>query len=197
MVIPSINTTINGNPVVCDVISNDFNNRTIYLIGEINGESAAMIVAQLRALDKKSKQPITMIINSPGGEVNSGFMIIDTMEACRSDIITVVSGMAASMAAIIAACGKHGMRYITPNSQIMIHQPIGGAYGQATMIDLLRNNIMKCMENIARILSNKTGQSIKKIKKDISNDYYMNADESVKYGIADIIGFHGMNEGGA
>lgn len=195
MKIPTTNFSINGNMVFTDVITNDFNNRTVYLIGEINSDMAVILVSQLRTLDNKSSQPITMIINSPGGEVNAGFMIIDAMNACRSEIITVVAGIAASMAAIISSCGKLGERYVTTNSQIMIHQPISGGYGQASQINILRNNLMKCMERIIVILSQTTGQSTRKIKKDITNDYFMDSHEAVSYGIADKVGFYGMKKG--
>ena len=170
-----------------DIFSRLLKNRIILLSGEINDSLASSIVAQLLYLDSISNDDISLYINSPGGSVSAGFAIYDTMNFIKSDVSTICVGMAASMGAFLLSSGKKGKRLALPNSEIMIHQPLGGAEGQATEIKIVAEHILKTKDRLNRILSKNTGKSIKIVEKDTDRDYYLSADEAKEYGIVDNI----------
>jgi len=186
MIIPNVTSQTKQGRVVTDLLSNDFEqNRRIYLNGEIDESQALYIIAQLDFLDRINNNEIFLYINSLGGCVTSGFAIKDAMDRSQSDIVTVCTGMAASMGAFLVACGTKGKRYITPHANMMIHQPLGGARGQASDIILTAKRIEKIKHLINKTLADKTGKKYKTIKKDSDRDFYMNAKEAIKYGLAD------------
>ncbi len=149
---------------------------------------ANLIVAQLLFLEAEDpKKDIFLYINSPGGSVTAGLSIIDTMHHIKPDIATVCVGMAASMGSMILSQGAKGKRYILPNAEVMIHQPSGGAYGQATDIDITAKHILKTRDRLNKMLAKATGQKITKIEQDVDRDFFMDAEEAMKYGIVDKI----------
>ena len=160
---------------------------TIFITGEINDNTSNIVISELLYLDSLSNEDISIYINSPGGSVTAGLAIYDTMNYIKSDVKTIVVGMAASMAAFLLACGKKGKRYALTNSEVMIHQPLGGVSGQATDIKIAAERILKMKDKLNKILSEKTGQSLRKITKDTDRDNYMNAIEAKKYGLIDEI----------
>lgn len=163
--------------------------RTIFLYGEVNMAMAYDVGCRLKYLDyMSSSEPITIEINSPGGEVTSGLAIIDTMNYVESPIKTVVCGMAASMAAVIAASGTKGMRYALPHSKIMIHQPLGGfGVSQASDIEIYAKNILQTRRELNEMLAELSGKSVRTIERDTDRDYYMTAAEAKEYGLIDEI----------
>lgn len=164
-------------------------NRVVYIYGEITSLMAYEVCGRLKYLDYlDSEKDIILEINSPGGEVYSGLAIIDTINCIKAHVKVVVSGMAASMAALITACCSKGKRYALPHSMIMIHQPLGGTgLAQASDIAIYANNISKTKRMLNELLAKATGQSVKTIAKDTDRDYYLNAEEAIKYGIIDKI----------
>lgn len=170
-----------------DIYSRLLKDRIIILNGEINDDSSNIVVAQLLYLDSLNNEDISIYINSPGGSITSGMAIYDTMNFVKSDVSTICIGMSASMAAFILACGAKGKRYILPNSEVMIHQPLGGTQGQATDIKIATDRIIKLKHRINSILAKQTGQSLKKITSDTERDYFMNSSEALKYGLVDKI----------
>ncbi|CAM3091243.1 ATP-dependent Clp endopeptidase proteolytic subunit ClpP [Streptobacillus ratti] len=169
-----------------DIYSRLLKDRIIFLSGEINTEMANAIIAQLLFLNAQDKEKdITMYINSPGGMVTAGFGIYDTMNHISCDVVTVCIGMAASMGAFLLSSGTKGKRFALPNSEVMIHQPLGGARGQATDIQIVAENILKTKHKLAEILSKNTGQSFEKIIADTERDNYLSAEEAVAYGLVD------------
>jgi ATP-dependent Clp protease protease subunit len=170
-----------------DIYSHLLNNRIIFLTGEINDYVSNLVVSELLYLDSISNDEISLYINSQGGSVTSGMAIYDTMQFIKSDVRTICVGMAASMAAIILAAGKKGKRNALLNSEIMIHQPLGGAQGQATEIKILADHILRTKNKLNDILSKLTKQPIEKIRKDTERDYYLSSNEAKKYGIIDSI----------
>lgn len=171
-----------------DIFSSSFEEeRKIYLDTEINARTASEIIAQLEYLDKKSSDDIWMYINSPGGSVSAGLAIVDAMNRCRSDIATVCTGCAASMASVISSCGTRGKRYVTPYAEIMIHQPLGGISGQASDIERAASHITNTKAVLMNLLSENTGQTRERVTADCDRDSYMTSEEAVKYGIADKI----------
>ena len=161
--------------------------RMIFIYGEINEQTAFDVTTKIKYLDYlDSDKEITIEINSYGGDVLSGLAIIDTMKCVAAPIKIIVSGLAASMAALIASAGTKGLRYALPHSSIMIHQPLGGVrWAQATDIQIYANNITKTKQMINELLASNTNQSIQRIEKDMERDYYMTAKEAVEYGIID------------
>jgi len=154
----------------------------------IDDISANSIIAQLLFLDSQSsKEDIKIYINSPGGQVTSALAIYDTMQYVKSDVSTICVGMAASAAALLLAAGKKGKRNILPNGEVMIHQVMGGAQGQATDIDIHAKHIIKIKQSLNEILAKHTGQSLKKVERDAERDYFMSAEEAKKYGVVDKI----------
>lgn len=161
--------------------------RKVFLWGQVDDDSAKHVVDRLLYLDMLSQDEIQLVINSPGGYVTSGFSIYDTITALKSPVSTVCSGLAASMGSILLSVGTKGRRFVQPHARVMIHQPSGGARGQASNIEIQAREILKTREIGARILSENCGQSFEKIMKDFNRDYWMDAEESVEYGIVDAI----------
>jgi ATP-dependent Clp protease protease subunit len=162
------------------------NERKVFLWGQVDDKSAKHVIERLMYLELESPNTeIQLIINSPGGYVTSGFAIYDTMLSISSPISTVCSGLAASMGSILLSAGAKGRRYILPHAKVMIHQPSGGAGGQASDIEIQMEEIIKTKQIGAEILAENCGQTIEKIMKDFNRDYWMNAEESINYGIID------------
>lgn len=169
-----------------DIYSRLLKERIIFLSGEINNEMADLIVAQLLFLEAEDPdKDIQIYINSPGGSVSAGFAIYDTMQYIKPDVSTICVGLAASMGAFLLASGTKGKRYALPNADIMIHQPLGGTQGQAEDIRIQAEKILEIRKRINKILSEKTGQDIEIINRDTDRDYYLNAEDAVKYGLID------------
>lgn len=171
-----------------DLFSRLLDERIIMLGEGIEDGMASIIVSQLLYLQSEdSEKDITMYINSPGGSVTSMWSIIDTMNLIKPNVSTVCIGMAASAASLILANGAKGKRLILPHAEVMIHQPLGGAEGQASDISIRANHILKTKDLLHKFMSEKTGQTVEKLEKDMDRDFYMDAEESVKYGIVDKI----------
>ena len=171
-----------------DIYSRLLEDRIIFLTGEINDAVANTVVAQLIYLEgKDAGKDISLYINSPGGSITAGMAIYDTMQYIKCDVSTVCIGMAASMGAFLLSSGAKGKRYSLPNSKIMIHQPLGGAQGQASDIAIVAEEILKTKKKLNTILAENTGQSLDKVEIDTDRDYYMTADEALSYGIVDRI----------
>ena len=170
-----------------DIFSRLLKDRIIFLSGEINDTLANSIVAQLLYLDSLNNNDIYLYINSPGGDITSGMAIYDTINYIKSDVSTICIGLAASMGAFILLSGTSGKRIALQNSEIMIHQPLGGASGQATEIKIAAQRILKLKDKLNKILSYNTGKDIKKIEDDTERDNFMEASDALKYGIIDKI----------
>ncbi|MBR6788905.1 MAG: ATP-dependent Clp endopeptidase proteolytic subunit ClpP [Clostridia bacterium] len=171
-----------------DLYSRMLEDRIVFLNGEVNDVSANIVIAQLIYLEAKDPdKDISLYINSPGGSVSAGMGIYDTMNFIKPDVSTICVGMAASMGAFLLSAGAKGKRISLPNSEIMIHQPLGGAQGQATDIMIQAEHIMKIKQKMNRILSENCGQPLEKIEKDVERDYYMSAQEALEYGLVDKI----------
>ena len=170
-----------------DIFSRLLKERIIFLSGEINDSMANSVIAELLYLDSINHNDISLYINSPGGVITSGMAIYDTMNFVKSDISTICVGMAASMAAFLLSSGAVGKRYILPNADVMIHQPLGGAEGQATDIKIASDRIINLRSKLNRILAKNTGKSVSKITKDTERDNYLDADAALQYGIVDKI----------
>ena len=169
-----------------DIYSRLLEDRIIFLTGEINDQMANAIVAQLIYLEGKNPdKDIYMYINSPGGSVTAGLAIYDTMQYIKCDVSTFCIGMAASMAAVILSSGAKGKRICLPHSEVMIHQPLGGAQGQATDIEIQSRHIQKTREMLNKILSDNTGKSMEVINKDTERDNFLDAKQALKYGLVD------------
>lgn len=171
-----------------DIYSRLLEDRIVFVSDEINATTANVIIAQLIFLEGKDPdKDIMMYINSPGGSVVAGMAIFDTMNYIKCDVSTICVGMAASMAAVLLASGAKGKRFALPNSEVMIHQPLGGTQGQASDIAIHAEHILKTKRKLNKILSDKTGQPLDRIEKDTDRDNFMSASEAVKYGIVDKI----------
>lgn len=170
-----------------DIYSRLLKDRIIILNGEITDNTANVIVAQLLYLDSLNHDDISLYINSPGGSITAGMAIYDTMNFIKSDVSTICVGMSASMAAFILATGKKGKRFILPNAEVMIHQPLGGVQGQATEIKIAAERILKLKKKLNTILSEVTDRDIDTINNDTERDYFMDSDEALNYGIIDKI----------
>ncbi len=171
-----------------DIYSRLLKERIIFLGGGVDDDTANLIIAQLLFLESEDpKKDIFLYVNSPGGSVSAGLAILDTMNHVKPDVATVCVGMAASAAAVILSAGAKGKRFALPNSEVMIHQPWGGASGQATDIEITAKHILATRERLNKILAKNTGQTIEKIEKDVERDYFMTADEAKKYGIVDSV----------
>lgn len=171
-----------------DIYSRLLKDRIVMLSGEINDAVAASIVAQLLFLEAEDPdKDIYLYINSPGGVITSGFSIYDTMEYIKPDIVTICIGQAASMGAFLLSCGQKGKRYALPNARIMIHQPLGGARGQATDIQIQAEEILRLKNVLNGILSKNTGQKLNKIVKDTERDFFMSSAEAKEYGLIDTV----------
>lgn len=171
-----------------DIFSRLLKERIIFLGGPIEDHTANLVIAQLLFLASEDpKKDIMLYVNSPGGSVTAGLAILDTMNYVKPDVATVCVGIAASAAAVILAAGQKGKRFALPNAEVMIHQPWGGAQGQATDIEITAKHIIATRERLNKILSKTTGQPLEKIEKDVDRDYFMMAEEAKKYGIIDDI----------
>jgi ATP-dependent Clp protease protease subunit len=169
-----------------DIYSRLLKENIIFLGGPIDDETANIIIAQLLFLQfENPKKDIQLYINSPGGSVTSALAILDTMNHVKNDVSTVCVGMAASAAALLLSSGKKGKRFSLPNAEIMIHQPMGGAQGQATDIEITAKQIVKLKAKLNKIMAENTGKPVGQIEKDADRDYYMSAEEAKKYGIVD------------
>lgn len=187
MLIPTVIEKSNQGERAYDIFSRILKNRIILLSGKIDDNTANIVIAELLYLDSINNDDISLYINSPGGSVSAGMAIFDTMNYIKSDVSTICIGMAASMAAFLLACGKSGKRYCLPNSEVMIHQPLGGVQGQATEIKIVAERIIKLKNKLNQILSEKTNKKLSEIEKDTDRDYYMNSQEALEYGIIDKI----------
>ena len=170
-----------------DIFSRLLKNRIIILSGEITDDSANVVVAQLLYLDSLNHEDISIYINSPGGSITAGMAIYDTMNFVKSDVSTICIGMAASMGAFLLSCGKKGKRFILPNAEVMIHQPLGGAQGQATEIKIAADRILKLKAKLNLILAQNTKQALETIENDTERDHFLDAKEALAYGIVDEI----------
>lgn len=170
-----------------DIFSRLLKDRIVFISGEIDDNLANRVIAELLYLDSTGNEDINIYINSPGGSVSAGMAIYDTMNFVKSDVSTTCLGIAASMAAFLLSSGNKGKRYILPNADIMIHQPLGGAQGQATDIKIASDRIIDLRKRLNRILSKNTSQSLKKIEKDTERDNYLSAKEALEYGLVDKI----------
>jgi ATP-dependent Clp protease protease subunit len=171
-----------------DIYSRLLSDRIIMLSDEVNDGTASLVVAQLLFLEGQDpEKDISLYINSPGGVITAGMAIYDTMNYVKCDVSTICIGMAASMGAFLLACGTKGKRIALPNSEIMIHQPSGGAQGQATDIKIMAERILKTRQKLNEILAGVTGQNLETIERDTERDYFMSAGEAVKYGLIDKI----------
>lgn len=169
-----------------DIYSRLLKDRIIFLGGPIESEMANLIIAQLLFLESEDpKKDISLYINSPGGSVTAGLAILDTMNHVKPNVSTVCVGIAASAAAVILAAGEKGKRFALPNAEVMIHQPWGGAEGQASDIEITAKHILATRDRLNKILAKNTGQPLEKIEKDVDRDYFMMADEAKKYGLVD------------
>jgi len=171
-----------------DIYSRLLKERIVFLSGPIEDHTANLVIAQLLFLASEDpKKDIQLYINSPGGSVTAGLAILDTMNFVKPDVATVCVGIAASAAAVILAAGTKGKRYALPNAEVMIHQPWGGAQGQASDIEITAKHIIATRERLNKILAKATGQSLEKIEKDVDRDYFMMAEDAKKYGLVDEI----------
>lgn len=186
MLIPTVIEKTTYGERAYDIYSRLLKDNIIFLGGGIDDHTANIIIAQLLFLQSEDpKKDISLYINSPGGSVTATLAIIDTMNHIKNDVSTVCVGIAASGGAMVLSAGKQGKRFALPNSEVMIHQPLGGAEGQATDIEISARHILKTRENLNKMLAKNTGQPLSKIEKDVERDFFMSADEAKKYGIVD------------
>ena len=169
-----------------DIYSRLLRERLIFLVGPVNDQTANLVVAQMLFLESENPdKDISLYINSPGGSVSAGLSIFDTMQFIKPDVSTLCMGIAASMGSFLLMAGAKGKRYALPNSRVMIHQPSGGAQGQATDIEIHAREILKTREQLNRIYAERTGQTIEKIRNDMERDFFMDPEESQAYGLVD------------
>ena len=187
MKIPFIVDTDSKKETVYDIYSKLLKERIIFIEGEINDETANLVVSELLYLDSISNDDINIYINSPGGSITAGMAIYDTMNYIKSDTVTIGIGLCASMAAFLLSSGTKGKRCSLSNTEIMIHEPLGGVNGQATEIKIVAERNLKIKKKLNKILSKNTKKPLSKIEKDVERDYYMDSDEALKYGIIDKI----------
>ena len=169
-----------------DIYSRLLKERVVFLVGEVNDQTANLVIAQLLFLESENPdKEISLYINSPGGSVSAGLAIFDTMQFIKPNVSTLCMGMAASMGAFLLCAGEKGKRYALPNSRVMIHQPLGGARGQASDIEIQAREILYLRERLIKILSDRTGQTIETIAKDTDRDNFMSAEQAQEYGLID------------
>lgn len=185
--IPSVLEKSSSGERVYDIYSRLLKDRIILISDEINDNNANVVIAELLYLDSLNHNDISIYINSPGGSVTAGMGIYDTMNFIKSNVSTICVGMAASMAAFLLSSGTKGKRYALPNSEVMIHQPLGGAQGQATEIKIAAERILKLRDKLNKYLSNNTGKDLKTVEKDTDRDNFMSAEEALEYGLIDKI----------
>lgn len=188
MYVPTVKRITKVGPEGMDLLTYSFiEYRDIFITEAITDELATSIIVQLKYLDKSGNGDIHIYINSPGGSVTAGMAILDAMKRCKNNIVTICTGMAASMAAILLASGTKGKRMATPFSEVMIHQPLGGAQGQASDIELVAKHIAQTKQRINMILSESAGRPVDEIARDCDRDYYLSAEDAVEYGLVDSI----------
>ena len=170
-----------------DIFSRLLKERIIFISGEINDNLANTVIAELLYLDSINHEDISIYINSPGGVITAGMAIYDTMQFIKSDVVTICMGMAASMAAFLLSSGTRGKRFILPHADVMIHQPLGGAEGQATDIKIACDRILNLRNRLNNILVDNTGKALSQIEEDTERDNYLNAEEALEYGLVDKI----------
>lgn len=188
MLVPTVIEQNSRGERAYDIYSRLLKDRIIMLSGEVNDQMANSLIAQLLFLDAQdSDKDISIYINSPGGSVTSGLAIVDTMNFIKSDIQTIAMGMAASMASVILSAGTKGKRFALPNSTVLIHQPLGGAQGQQTEIEIAAREILKTREKLNKMLAENSGQTFETLQKDTERDNYMTAQEAKDYGLIDEI----------
>ena len=185
--VPTVIEKSNNSERVYDIYSRLLKDRIIILSGEIDDSSSNIVVAELLYLDSVNQNDISIYINSPGGSVTAGMAIYDTMNFIKSDVSTICVGMAASMGAFLLSSGQVGKRFALENSEIMIHQPLGGVQGQATEIKIAAERILKLKDKLNRILAKNTKKSLEQVEKDTERDYYLSSKEALDYGIIDKI----------
>jgi ATP-dependent Clp protease protease subunit len=186
MLVPMVIEKTSQGERAYDIYSRLLKERIIFLGGAIDNDTANLVVAQMLFLASEDpKKDISFYINSPGGHVSAGLAILDTMNHIQPDVSTVCVGLAASMGAVLLSAGKKGKRFVLPNAEIMIHQPSGGAEGQASDIEITAKHILATRERLNKILAKNCGQTLKKIETDVDRDFFMTAEESVSYGIVD------------
>ncbi len=184
--VPTVIETTNRGERAYDIYSRLLNDRIVFLADEVNDVTSSLVVAQLLFLESQDpEKDISLYINSPGGSITAGMAIYDTMNYIKCDVSTICVGMAASMGAFLLSAGAKGKRLALPNSEIMIHQPLGGMQGQATDIKIHADRIIRIRENLNKILSNVTGQPLEKIQADTERDNFMSAAEALEYGLID------------
>lgn len=184
-IIPTVIERSSNKEYAYDLYSRLLKDRIIFIYGEIDDINANIIISELLYLDSLNHEDISVYINSPGGSVTAGLAIYDTFNYIKSDVKTISVGLSASMGAFLLSCGKKGKRMALPNSEIMLHQPLGGASGQATDVKIAAERIIKIKEKLNRILAENTKNSYKKICKDTERDFYMEAEEALAYGVID------------
>jgi len=188
MLIPTVIEKSSFGERAYDIYSRLLRDRIIFLGGQIDDHTANIVIAQLLFLESEDpKKPISFYINSPGGSVSSTLAIMDTMNHLKCDVSTICVGMAASGAAVLLSAGTKGKRYILPNAEVMIHQPLGGTEGQASDIAITAKHILRMRDSLNKILAGNTGRPVSEVEKDTDRDYFMTADEAKKYGIVDEI----------
>ncbi len=187
MLIPTVIEKSSNGERAYDIYSRLLKDRIIILSGEITDASANIVVGELLYLDSLNHDDISLYINSPGGSITAGMAIYDTMNFIKSDVSTICVGMAASMGAFLLSSGTKKKRCCLPNSEVMIHQPLGGAEGQATEIKIVAERILKLKDKLNKILSKNTGQKLEKVEQDTERDHFLSAKEALDYGIVDKI----------
>ena len=187
LIIPTIVEKNYEGHQIYDIYSRLLKDRIIFISGEINDDISSLIISELLYLDSINHDDISIYINSPGGSVTSGLAIYDTMKIIKSDVETIGVGMSASMGAFLLSSGTKGKRYILENAEVMIHEVLGGAQGQATEIQIQADRILHLREKLNKLLAKNTGQTLKRINNDTKRDHYMDSDEAVAYGIVDKI----------
>ena len=187
MLIPTVIEKGSNGERAYDIYSRLLKDRIIILSGEITDASANIVVGELLYLDSLNHDDISLYINSPGGSITAGMAIFDTMNFIKSDVSTICVGMAASMGAFLLSSGTKGKRCCLPNSEVMIHQPLGGAEGQATEIKIVAERILKLKDKLNKILAKNTGQKLEKVEQDTERDHFLSAKEALDYGIVDKI----------
>mgnify|MGYP002527250577 FL=1 len=190
MIVPNLITTLDGKEVMVDFFTAEVTqSRTICIIGEINDDTASYICSEIRYLSKNSKEPLTLILNSPGGSISAGMAIYDTLNASGCEVTTVVEGMAASMAAFLATCAAtKGRRFCQPNAEIMVHQPLGGVQGQASDITIAADHINTTKRKLTKILTDSVNLEEAKIKALTDRDTWLSAEDALKMGFVDHVG---------
>lgn len=190
MIVPNLITTLDGKEVMVDFFTAEVTqNRTIHIIGEINDDTASYICSEIRYLSRNSKEPLTLILNSPGGSISAGMAIYDTLNASGCEVTTVVEGMAASMAAFLATCAAtKGRRFCQPNAEIMVHQPLGGVQGQASDISIAADHINSTKRKMTKIFADSVNLDESKIKALTDRDTWLSAEDALKMGFVDHVG---------